>query len=333
MAAGRPAAAARPGRAGGGPGPLPIPDPHRPETQWLTALRAWTEQRCAVGAGRIDWYVRDDPAPAALAVGRRSIAVSTGFLRPLYDGALSHRQAVAVLLHEAGHHVTDRCRYGLVVCWLGSDGPPCGMPFTVIAGTFRVVGQTRAGNPSGLEPDGDSIQFRPTDPDLLDRLPILESPVRLTSIGSTQLRMEGIDALEIHFAGSHQPRPLADQGRDALTDRLGLVPITYREPGRTRVRPPAVNDGQPGWIASRSLDVHGRPVAWVFTGAPPEPDGSQVFVDDALAVTSTNHAQLVAGAAYPLFYDTCSPRCARSWPTPRSQRSSARMGCGQATAP
>ena len=118
MAAGRPAAAARPGRAGGGPGPLPIPDPHRPETQWLTALRAWTEQRCAVGAGRIDWYVRDDPAPAALAVGRRSIAVSTGFLRLLYDGALTHRQAVAVCLHEAGHHVTGRCRYGLVVCWL-----------------------------------------------------------------------------------------------------------------------------------------------------------------------------------------------------------------------
>ncbi len=50
--------------------------------------------------------------------------------------------------------------------------------------------------------------------------------------------------------------------------------------------------------------MRGRPVAWVFTGAPPEPDGSQVFVDDALAVTSTNHAQLVAGAAYPLFYDT-----------------------------
>lgn len=70
------------------------------------------------------------------------------------------------------------------------------------------------------------------------------------------------------------------------------------------MRPPAVNDGQPGWIAARSLDVHGRPVAWVFTGAPPEPDGSQVFLDDALAVTSTNHAQLVAGAAYPLFYDT-----------------------------
>lgn len=68
--------------------------------------------------------------------------------------------------------------------------------------------------------------------------------------------------------------------------------------------PPAVNDGQPGWIASRSLDVHGRPVAWVFTGAPPQSDGAEVFLDDTLAAASVNHAQLVAGAAYPLFYDT-----------------------------
>lgn len=74
------------------------------------------------------------------------------------------------------------------------------------------------------------MQFRPADAGLLNRLPVLDRPVRLTSIGSTQLRMEGIDALEIHFGGSHQPRPLADQGRDGLTATLGLAPITYREP-------------------------------------------------------------------------------------------------------
>jgi hypothetical protein len=178
------------------------------------------------------------------------------------------------------------------------------MPFTVIAGTFHVVGRTAAGNPSGFEPDGDSVQFKPADAALLQRLAVLDRPVRLTSIGSTQLRMEGIDALEIHFEGSHQPRPLADDGRDGLMNGLGLTPLTYREPGRTRVRPPAVNDARPGWIASRSLDVHGRPVAWVFTGAPPQPDGSEVFIDGALAAASANHAQLTAGAAYPLFYDT-----------------------------
>jgi hypothetical protein len=49
---------------------------------------------------------------------------------------------------------------------------------------------------------------------------------------------------------------------------------------------------------------NGRPVAWVFPGAPPQPDGSQVFLDAALAAASANYAQLAAGAAYPLFYDT-----------------------------
>lgn len=178
------------------------------------------------------------------------------------------------------------------------------MPFVVIAGTFHVVGMTRAGNPSGFEPDGDSVQFKPANPAFLDQLLVLDRPVRLTSIGSTQLRMEGIDALEIHYEGSHQPRPLADSGRDQLMTTLGLAPLSYRQPGGTRVRPPAANDGQAGWVASRSLDVHGRPVSFVFAGEPPQPDGSELFVDEALVETSANHAQLVAGAAYPLFYDT-----------------------------
>jgi hypothetical protein len=142
------------------------------------------------------------------------------------------------------------------------------------------------------------VQFRPTDPALLDKLPVLDRPVRLTSIGSAQLRMKGIDALEIHFAGSHQPRPRrADEPAEAGADQL---PGTGPDP----VQPPAVNDGQPGWIASRSLDVHGRPIAWVFPGLPPHPDGTEVFLDDALAAASANHAQLATGAAYPLFYDT-----------------------------
>jgi hypothetical protein len=53
-----------------------------------------------------------------------------------------------------------------------------GMPFTVIGGIFRVVGRTAAGNPSGFEPDGDSVRFKPADPGLLKRLPVLDRPVR-----------------------------------------------------------------------------------------------------------------------------------------------------------
>lgn len=87
------------------------------ECGWLDWLRAETEQRCDAGAGRFDWYVRDDPELAAAAAGRRSIVVTTGLLRLLSDDALTRGQAVAVLLHEVGHHLTGGTRYGLVECW------------------------------------------------------------------------------------------------------------------------------------------------------------------------------------------------------------------------
>ena len=182
------------------------------------------------------------------------------------------------------------------------------MPFSVVSGHFRLVGRTPAGNPSGFSPDGDSIQFQPRDRELLRRLPVLDRPVRFTSVGSTQLRMEGIDALELHFTapgvGTHQPRPLADQARDQLIDTLGLAPVTYAPPDHRRVKPPAPKDGEPGWILTRALDVHGRPVSWLFTGEPPAPDGDQFWLDAPLLRRSANHAQVAAGAAYPLFYDT-----------------------------
>ncbi|MGI8693568.1 MAG: M48 family metalloprotease [Geodermatophilaceae bacterium] len=92
--------------------------PTSTEIEWLTPLRIWTERRWAAGPSRFDWYVSDDPEPAALAAGRRSIAVSSGFLQLVGRGGLTEGKAMAVLLHEAGHHVTGGRRYGLVVCWL-----------------------------------------------------------------------------------------------------------------------------------------------------------------------------------------------------------------------
>jgi hypothetical protein len=54
--------------------------------------------------------------------------------------------------------------------------------------------------------------------DLLDRFERVGSPYRLTNIGSTQFRLEGIDALELHFRSdngpeSHQPRPRSRTSR------------------------------------------------------------------------------------------------------------------------
>jgi hypothetical protein len=128
------------------------------------------------------------------------------------------------------------------------------MPFILIHGTFHLVGRTQAGNPTGFEPDGDSIQFQPANPALLDQLDQPARPYRLSSIGSTQLRLEAIDALELHFDSTHQPRPLADQARDFLTGKLGLDPVPYRPPKLLQVKPPVLKDATPGFILSRSLE-------------------------------------------------------------------------------
>jgi hypothetical protein len=133
------------------------------------------------------------------------------------------------------------------------------MPFIVIEGSYHLVGRSGVGQPSGFSPDGDSIHFKPADPALLERLERVGRPFRLSAIGSTQLRFEGIDALELHFADSHQPRPLADQARDFLTGELELNPVPYEPPELVRVQPPVERDAAHGFVLSRSLEANGRP--------------------------------------------------------------------------
>lgn len=184
------------------------------------------------------------------------------------------------------------------------------MPFFAIPGTFHLVNRTRAGAPSGFEPDGDSIHFKPANETSLRGLKQIGRPLDFTTIGSVMLRFEGIDALELHYqvegggGSTHQPRPLADQARDALTGLLGLNPVPYAPPRNVRVRPPVERDAAPGWIIARALEVNGRPVSWAFAGPCPFADGAEVFLQPDLLKTSLNYQLLRAGQAYPLFYDT-----------------------------
>lgn len=187
------------------------------------------------------------------------------------------------------------------------------MPFTCIQGTFHLVGKTKTGKATGFEPDGDSIHFKPNQPKLLDHLTRQPhgQPYKLSAIGSLNLRLEGIDALEIHYTPrirgahlTHQPRQLADEARDTLTGLLGMNPVPYSPPNGTRVKPPVPVDGVSGAILSRALDVHGRPVSFLFVGKPPARDGKAVVLDKTLLRASLNHRMLSKGEAYPLFYDT-----------------------------
>ncbi len=182
------------------------------------------------------------------------------------------------------------------------------MPFITIQGTFHILGMDKNGHPTGFQPDGDSIQFKPDNPALLDQLVRLGHPYKLTSIGSLNLRFEGIDALELHYEAtgpqSHQPRPLADEARDFLTGKLGMNPVPYAPPKNLTVRPPVPVDGVPGYILTRNLEFNGRPVSWVYTGAPPDPDGTPVYLDTCRLQQSLNYQLMAAGQTYPLFYDT-----------------------------
>ena len=187
------------------------------------------------------------------------------------------------------------------------------MPFICIQGTYHLVGKTKTGKATGFEPDGDSIHFKPNHPKLLDRLTRQPhgQPYKLSTIGSLNLRLEGIDALEIHYTPqirgahlTHQPRQLADEARDTLTGFLGMNPVPYSPPSGTRVQPPVKVDAVKGAILSRALDVHGRPVSFLIVGKPPAKDGQQVTLDKALLRKCLNYRMVSTGEAYPLFYDT-----------------------------
>jgi len=176
------------------------------------------------------------------------------------------------------------------------------MPYKLIKGTFHLTGKSKTGKDTSFQPDGDSMHFKPSNPAHLDDLQRVGRPYRLTHIGSLNLRFEGIDATEIHYGGSRQPSPQAEDSRDYLTGRIGMNPVTYKADGY-RVKPPA-NDGQKGFILSKQLDFHGRPVSFCFTGTTTLSNGSWQYVNNALLKRSLNYKLLVNGLVYPLFYDT-----------------------------
>lgn len=137
---------------------------------------------------------------------------------------------------------------------------------TVQRGRFVIVGRN---------PDGDSVRFLPQGAHTLSR--------------GTQLRLEGIDAPELHYEG--QSQPLAKEARDALLTALGFHSVTFGRDGRVaRAEPP---QGVAGWIVTRYADRYHRPLALVFRA-------------EAMRSlpSSVNHRLVLQGAAYPAFYRT-----------------------------
>lgn len=150
------------------------------------------------------------------------------------------------------------------------------MPFTLIKGEFV---------PEAGRPDGDSIRFRPDNPDPIFRLKRRDRPPRINSNnGTIQLRFEGIDTME--------SRALTPHSSDATQSNLELCGV------------PDGTGTARGYILSNQLGPHGRPIAFVYPGDADEDDGASVFLEPARARESVNFAQIARGHAYPLFYDT-----------------------------
>src|SRR5262249_28748143 len=119
-----------------------------------------------------------------------------------------------------------------------------------------------------------------------------------------QLRLEAIDTLETHYRNTHQPFELATRALDFLLHSLNITDVQW-DVLRTRVI--EANDGTKGYIISRNVEPNRRPVSFVYAGAPPEADGSRVFLDAHRVRQSANSRLLEAGLAYPTYYKGLFP--------------------------
>jgi endonuclease YncB( thermonuclease family) len=170
------------------------------------------------------------------------------------------------------------------------------MSMLVIKGTYRVIGS---------RPDGDSVRFYPNNPAEWELVP---GPVRRNAKGGAQLRLDGIDALETHYATRagevHQPPHFAQEAAQMLLRWLCLANVTRDEHDTVTS---SVPEQAEGYIYTRGADVHGRCVAFAGRGPSPLTSGERVHVDGAAVEQTANYFQLREGLAYPTFYRKLFP--------------------------
>jgi hypothetical protein len=163
------------------------------------------------------------------------------------------------------------------------------MSFTLIKGSFHVV---------GYSPDGDSIRFKASDPSLWSRL---SGPaVKPNARGHAQLRIEAIDALETHYSGFSQPQKPARAATSYLLSTLGIKNVVWNDSESKVIE---AQDGTEGYILSRSTERNSRPVAFVFAGEAVEKDGAEVTLNIPILKKSLNYKMLARGLVYPMYYN------------------------------
>ncbi|WP_436788849.1 hypothetical protein [Yinghuangia sp. YIM S10712] len=195
-----------------------------------------------------------------------------------------------------------------------ADPPPTS--YLVVSGHALVVGK---------QPDGDSVRFRPQSPDILRELANGDR-IEPGTDGSVQLRLDGIDAPELHYAGHGQP--FADRSRDVFLRLLGFTEVAYAANHMTVTA--ATPATIPAVIVARMAEAHGRPVAYLFTGNAADElrahDGKRIDVDAARLAPSANLQLLASGDVYPLLYTSTAPDLRAAVIAAASQARGAKLG-------
>ncbi|POX56307.1 nuclease [Streptomyces sp. Ru71] len=163
------------------------------------------------------------------------------------------------------------------------------MPLLLIQGTYRL---------KGTKPDGDTVHFVADSPDEW-KLVGGKHPVIASSSGDAPLRLEGIDALETHYAGVHQPLEFGHAAASELLSWLGFNSVERQRDEKVTASTP---ETVPGWILTGGGDVNNRAVALAGRGAPPAASGTAVVVDVPLLRQTANHHLASLGLVYPTFY-------------------------------
>ncbi|RKK99035.1 hypothetical protein BFJ68_g9977 [Fusarium oxysporum] len=151
---------------------------------------------------------------------------------------------------------------------------------------------------NGLQPDGDTIRFKPDNVDFVEELR-RGSRGRTTMNEGVNIRLEAVDALE-----KSQELKGATAARDELLRRLGFTDVRYSG------NPPfTINSGDQeisGHVLSNGFDNFGRLIGFVYEGdgSVHGSDGSVISLDRSLVDESVNTALLSEGYVFPAFYDS-----------------------------
>ena len=171
------------------------------------------------------------------------------------------------------------------------------MPYRLVKGEFHLYYQ--GARHVGSQPDGDSVWFKPAKPSRLSGIDGRNA--KLNGGGFAQLRLEAVDALELHYMGKEQDRAEAEAARDFTLDAAGFRRITFSGSRKLSVRA-ADPHPRPGWILTKSIDPYGRPISFAFAGTTRRRDGNIVFLEARLLDRSINAALARAGRAFPAYY-------------------------------